>query len=293
MLDSFCIPVSFSWTFFLGWSSVTWKWFDCFQVLLLCSLDIFWSSAQFRANYSPSLRQDPTEYTLYPVPHELNFQSGCWEQALFLVLSVPSNPPFRWFIPQARGCTDQHPTVYWRGPSAELWGSLFVQLCVLWFSLLRNVADLVPRPSPFSFQLRESARLHLSFPSLNHALENTWRQVNWGNCRTHPTYFQCPSLLVSSALKIVVSYILSVFFCCCLFICFKWKGKSNPFLHPPWPEAEIGSYYYSTIYSKYLLGTCLHEALHLVLGIHWWINNNGPWPQGESVLWGSTCVERQ
>ena len=48
-----------------------------------------------------------------------------------------------------------------------------VQLSVVWFCLLRNVADLVPGHSPFSFQLRASARLHLSFSSLNCTLALT------------------------------------------------------------------------------------------------------------------------
>lgn len=39
-----------------------------FQVLLLCSSRIFWSSALTAANYSPPLNQDLPEYTLYQCP---------------------------------------------------------------------------------------------------------------------------------------------------------------------------------------------------------------------------------
>lgn len=81
--------------------------------------------------------------------------------------------------------------LYWILKGTLCWslGSLSVQLSAVWFCLLRNVADLVPGHSSFSFQLRASARLHLSFSSLNCTLENMWRKANWDHGRSHLTYF--------------------------------------------------------------------------------------------------------
>lgn len=81
--------------------------------------------------------------------------------------------------------------LYWILKGTLCWslGSLSVQLSAVWFCLLRNVADLVPGHSSFSSQLGASARLHLSFSSLNCTLENMWRKANWDHGRSHLTYF--------------------------------------------------------------------------------------------------------
>lgn len=105
--------------------------------------------------------------------------------------------------------------------------------------------------SPSSLQLRESSRLRLSSLSLHCGLENLPEQ----SCEAIVglTFFISNTLrsLMSSALKTVVSYIVSV---SCLLICFQWEDRSSPSLTLSWLEAEVSSYS-SIIYSKYSPGT--------------------------------------
>lgn len=70
VLDIFCIPLRFFLSFLPGVKFSYLEMFFCFffQVLLLCSSRIFWSSALTAANYSPPLNQDLPEYTLYQCP---------------------------------------------------------------------------------------------------------------------------------------------------------------------------------------------------------------------------------
>lgn len=130
-------------SFYLGWSSVTWK---CFLPKgSLCSLCIFWSSALTAARYSPPLNQDLPEDTLYQLPKALSLSpaaGGRHHSWLSLFLLTFSD-----------GSLLRHWSTLLNIPGDPLliFGvSLFAAVCCLVLSP-KNVADLVPGHAPFSF----------------------------------------------------------------------------------------------------------------------------------------------
>ena len=225
VLDIFCIPLRFFLSFLPGMKFSyleTFSWVF-FQVLLLCSSRIFWSSALAAANYSLPLNQDLPEYTLYQCPRSwlsspaVGNRHHSWFSLFLLTFSDGS------LLRLMDALISTLPNT--QGDPLLIFG-VSVQLSVVWFCLLRNVADLVPGPNLFG---------HLSLFNSGHLpgfiLVSPLWIVPWKICEEKQTGTMVGvTLLISSVLHcwwpVPLKLLFHIF---CLFFCLSvWSGSVNP-----------------------------------------------------------------